>query len=78
MTTFTTEDRINAVVNVEPIPFAGLVQLQEEPKYTKTDCTEAFFNLGRLMGRIPLEEAKRLEMMAQVIAGYIKELEGKQ
>ena len=29
MTTFTTEDRINAVVNVEPIPFAGLVQLQD-------------------------------------------------
>jgi hypothetical protein len=25
MTTFTTEDRINAVVNVEPIPFAGWV-----------------------------------------------------
>ena len=30
MTTFTTEDRINAVVNVEPIPFAGLVQLQDK------------------------------------------------
>jgi hypothetical protein len=29
MTTFTTEDRVNAVVNVEPIPFAGLVQLQD-------------------------------------------------
>jgi len=30
MTTFTTEDRVNAVVNVEPIPFAGLVQLQDK------------------------------------------------
>jgi hypothetical protein len=30
VTTFTTEDRINAVVNVEPIPFAGLVQLQDK------------------------------------------------
>jgi hypothetical protein len=30
MTTFTTEDRINAVVNVEPIPFMGLVQLQDK------------------------------------------------
>jgi hypothetical protein len=77
MTTFTTEDRVNAVVNVEPIPFAGLVQLQE-PKYTKADCNEAFFNLGKLMGRIPLDEAKRLEMMVQVIAGYINQLEGKQ
>ena len=76
MTTFTTEDRINAVVNVEPIPFAGLVQLQE-PKYTKTDYNDALFNLGRLMGRIPLEEAKRLEMIVQVITGYTKELEEK-
>jgi hypothetical protein len=30
VTTFTTEDRVNAVVNVEPIPFAGLVQLQDK------------------------------------------------
>ena len=30
MTTFTTEDRVNAIVNVEPIPFAGLVQLQDK------------------------------------------------
>jgi hypothetical protein len=30
MTTFTTEDRVNAVVNVEPIPFMGLVQLQDK------------------------------------------------
>ena len=30
MTTFTTEDRVNAVINVEPIPFAGLVQLQDK------------------------------------------------
>jgi predicted DNA-binding protein (UPF0251 family) len=36
MTTFTTEDRINAVINVEPlepIPFVGLVDLN------KTDMT---------------------------------------
>ena len=30
MTTFTTEDRVNAVINVEPIPFMGLVQLQDK------------------------------------------------
>jgi hypothetical protein len=30
VTTFTTEDRVNAVINVEPIPFAGLVQLQDK------------------------------------------------
>jgi hypothetical protein len=33
MTTFTTEDRehaFGATINVEPIPFAGLVQLQDK------------------------------------------------
>jgi hypothetical protein len=29
MTTFTTEDRVNAVINVEPIPFMGLVTIQD-------------------------------------------------
>jgi hypothetical protein len=30
MTTFTTQDRIDAEITVEPIPFAGLVQLQDK------------------------------------------------
>ena len=30
MTTFTTEDRVNAINDVEPIPFMGLVQLQDK------------------------------------------------
>ena len=30
MTTFTTQDRIDAEINVEPIPFAGMVQLQDK------------------------------------------------
>jgi Ca2+-binding EF-hand superfamily protein len=30
MTTFTTEDRVDAEITVEPIPFAGLVQLQDK------------------------------------------------
>lgn len=67
----------DVTINVEPIPFMGMVTLQQ-PKYTKADCNEAFFNLGKLMGRIPLDEAKRLEMIVQVITGYINELEGKQ
>ena len=39
MTTFTTEDRIIAeangsvTINVEPIPFAGLITITETPKY---------------------------------------------
>jgi hypothetical protein len=80
MTTFTTEDRevaCSVTVNVEPIPFAGMVQLQE-PQYTKKDADEAFFNLGKLMGRIPLDEAKRLEMMVRIICSYVGQLEGKQ
>lgn len=72
------EDAVDPVaLHVEPIPFAGLVQLQES-KYTKEDADEAFFNLGRLMGRIPLEEAKRLEMMVGIICSYVKQLEEKQ
>lgn len=30
MTTFTTQDRIDAEINVEPIPFMGMVQLQDK------------------------------------------------
>ena len=29
MTTFTTQDRIDADITVEPIPFAGIVSLQD-------------------------------------------------
>ena len=29
MTTFTTQDRVDAEITVEPIPFAGLVSLQD-------------------------------------------------
>jgi hypothetical protein len=29
MTTFTTQDRIDAEITVEPIPFAGIVSLQD-------------------------------------------------
>jgi hypothetical protein len=91
MTTFTTEDREalekgleffkglkreDVTINVEPIPFAGMVQLQE-PKYTKEDADEAFFNLGKLMARLPLDEAKRLEMMVRIICSYVGQLEEK-
>lgn len=30
MTTFTTQDRVDAEITVEPIPFAGMVQLQDK------------------------------------------------
>jgi hypothetical protein len=47
-------------------------------KITKEDADEAFFNLGKLMARLPLNEAKRLEMMVQVIASYVEQLEKKE
>jgi hypothetical protein len=79
VTTFTSDDREEAYKKileeaVEPIPFAGLVQLQES-KHTKTDCDEAFFSLGKLMARLPLDEAKRLEMMVRIICSYVGQLE---
>jgi hypothetical protein len=46
-------------------------------RYTKKDADEAFFNLGKLMARLPLDEAKRLEMMVQVIGSYVEQLEKK-
>jgi hypothetical protein len=48
MTTFTTEDRIIAeqngsvTINVEPIPFAGLITITETPKYK--DLTDEEIN----------------------------------
>jgi hypothetical protein len=30
MTTFTTQDRVDAEITVEPIPFMGMVQLQDK------------------------------------------------
>jgi hypothetical protein len=47
-------------------------------KITKEDADEAFFNLGKLMARLPLNEAKRLEMMVQVITSYVEQLEKKE
>jgi hypothetical protein len=47
-------------------------------KITKEDADEAFFNLGKLMARLPLNEAKRLEMMIQVITSYVEQLEKKE
>jgi hypothetical protein len=71
------EDAVDPVaLHVEPIPFAGLVAIKES-KYTKEDADEAFFNLGKLMARLPLDEAKRLEMMVRIICSYVGQLEEK-
>jgi len=39
MTTFTTEDRINAMSDLEPIPFAGLVDLNK-PEMSRQDIAD--------------------------------------
>lgn len=41
----------------------------------KEECQEALFNLGKLAGRIPSDEGKRLTMMLRVVSNYINYLE---
>jgi hypothetical protein len=43
-------------------------------KFTKEDASEAFYNIGKLAGRLSDDEGKRLLMLIQVIAGYTSEL----
>ena len=42
--------------------------------YTRADVDEAFFNLGKLAGRLPADEGKRLAMMSQVIANFLEKV----
>jgi hypothetical protein len=53
------------------------MEFMSNVRYTKEDANEAFFNLGKLMGRMPLDEAKRMEMIVRVIASYVEQLEKK-
>ncbi len=43
----------------------------------KDDCQEALFNLGKLAGRIPSDEARRMDMLLGVVRSYITYLEGR-
>jgi hypothetical protein len=43
-------------------------------EFTRADVNEAFINIGKLMTRLPLDEAKRLHMMIDVIASYMTQL----
>lgn len=40
MTTFTTEDRINAALDLEPIPFAGMVDVSQA-EMSRQDIADA-------------------------------------
>lgn len=41
---------------------------------SRTEVNEAFFNLGRMAGRLSLDEGKRLAMLAQLIGEYMAQL----
>lgn len=45
--------------------------------FTKEDVNEAFFNIGKLCGRISSDEGKRLAMLIQIVASYMENLEEK-
>ena len=49
----------------------------DDLQFTKNDAQEAFFNLGKLAGRISYDEGKRLAMLTQIIASYMTQLEEK-
>lgn len=40
--------------------------------YTTEDVNEAFFNIGKMAGRLPVDEGKRLAMLSQVIASFLE------
>jgi hypothetical protein len=43
-------------------------------EFTKEDASEAFYNIGKLAGRLNTDEGKRLLMLIQVIASYTSAL----
>ena len=40
--------------------------------YTNEDVNEAFFNIGKMAGRLPADEGKRLAMLSQIIAHFLE------
>jgi len=40
-------------------------------KYTQADVDEAFFNIGKMAGRLPVDEGKRLVMLSQIISNFL-------
>jgi predicted DNA-binding protein (UPF0251 family) len=71
MTTFTTEDRINAMADLEPIPFAGIVDLNKFDM-SKQDVADA---LGITRQTVTNIEEKAMKKIRQELfkRGYDKE-----
>jgi DNA-directed RNA polymerase specialized sigma24 family protein len=59
MTTFTTEDRINAMSDLEPIPFAGLVDLSK-PEMSRQDIADVLGMSRQNVGHIEEKALKKL------------------
>ena len=43
-------------------------------KYTQADVDEAFFNIGKMAGRLPVDEGKRLVMLSQIISSFLAQI----
>jgi DNA-directed RNA polymerase specialized sigma24 family protein len=71
MTTFTTEDRINAMADLEPIPFAGMVDLNKFDM-SKQDVADA---LGISRQAVTSIEEKAMRKIRQELfkRGFDKE-----
>ena len=44
---------------------------------TKQEVDDALFNLGRLTGKLNVDDGKRMYMMVNILSGYIKQLEAR-
>jgi predicted DNA-binding protein (UPF0251 family) len=63
MTTFTTEDRINAMSDLEPIPFAGMVDLNK-PEMSRQDIADV---LGMSRQTVTNIEEKAIRKIRQAL-----------
>lgn len=62
MTTFTTEDRVNAIINVEPlepIPFAGMVDINK-PNMSRQDIANALGTSRQTVTNIEEKALKKI------------------
>jgi len=59
MTTFTTEDRINAVSDLEPIPFAGMVDLNK-PEMSRQEIADALGTSRQTITNIEEKALKKI------------------
>jgi predicted transcriptional regulator len=59
MTTFTTEDRINAMSDLEPIPFAGMVDLNK-PEMSRQEIADALGTSRQTITNIEEKALKKI------------------